>query len=53
VAAAAGPGPSVPGTYTPSSSDVAAWEEKARDAEKKSENPPPAATLSGEDIPGA
>lgn len=38
VAAAAGP--NVPGTYTPSAVDVAAWQEKARQAEAKTVSEP-------------
>ncbi len=38
--AVAGAGPSVPGTYTPSAADVAAWEEKARQAQNTASAPP-------------
>lgn len=47
------PAASVPGTYTPSSVDVAAWEAKARDAQTTSDTsaaePPPAAPPSTTD----
>ncbi len=33
-------GPSVPGTFTPSAVDVAAWEDKARQAQSQNETPP-------------
>lgn len=55
---AAAAGPSAPGTYTPSSTDIATWEDKARQVEKRDVTPPTGTTIvdvppAGEDIPGA
>lgn len=51
-------GPSAPGTYTPTSSDIATWEDKARQVEKRDVVLPSDQTIvdvppAGEDIPGA
>lgn len=42
---------SVPGTYTPTSVDVAAWEEKARQAQTAEPSPPAATTPPSEILP--
>lgn len=42
IAAAAGAGPNVPGAYTPSAVDVAAWEDRARQAQARETSTPSA-----------